>query len=147
MADGTRPLDGTKMVDKMLRRLQVAGPDWKSGVQNPRRDPIAAGIAAKAKWAGNVQKAITEDRFSKGLAKVDKSAMAATIAATPDSAVYDGVARREGKLRTRFTRLASLISSAQSQVQSMAQGTEQERVQRMLKNLELMKAVKAGMQA
>jgi len=147
MADGLRPLDGNAMAEKMLRRLSGAGADWKAGVQNPRRDPIAAGIAAAPKWKDGVTRAANEDRFAKGLSKVDKGAMQATIAATPDSAVFDGVKRRESKLKTKFVRLAGLISTAQGQVQGMSQATEADRVQRMLKNLDLMKGVGKAMKS
>jgi hypothetical protein len=140
-----RALDGNQMVTKLLARSAVAGADWKAGVTSPRTDPIAAGIAAAGKWASNTQRAITEKRFEKGLAKTDKAAMAATIAATPDSAVSDGLVRREAKIRSTFTRLAPLISAAQNQVAGMAQATDADRIQRMLKNLELMKGVGTAM--
>lgn len=52
---------------KWKTRATAAAPDFKAGVQNPRRDWAAATKGAEAAYTAGVQAAITNKSFSKGV--------------------------------------------------------------------------------
>lgn len=149
MADGTgrRLPTPEASVEKMQRRLDAAGGDWKAGVTNPRRDPIAAAIAAKDKHKQRTMDALNSDRYAKGLAQVDKAAMAATIAATPDSAVADGVRRRGAKVLSRTRKYYGLLGTHLGTIDAMPTTTAADSESKMLANLRGMRKIKDGMRS
>lgn len=55
--------------DKWQRRASVAGPDYQTGVQNPRTSWAAAAGAAKGNYQAGVTAAIARDGYSKGVAQ------------------------------------------------------------------------------
>jgi hypothetical protein len=54
---------------KYVARAQAATPDYKAGVQSPRRSQSQAAIAAAPTWAQAVQDAASRGSFAKGLNK------------------------------------------------------------------------------
>ncbi len=60
-----KPIETLKA--KYKSKTAVAGPDYTSGVQNPRRDQKAAAAAANETFKAAVTEAIAEDRFLKGV--------------------------------------------------------------------------------
>lgn len=133
--------DAGRMVEKYLRNTANATQDYVDGVRNPRRDPKAAAVAAAGKWKDRVQQAIQRDAFAKGVANYDVAA--AVEAATSDggSAYASGIAKRRTKISNAFARLAPALGSVSQSIQAMPQNTDADRTQRMIKNLELMRAV------
>jgi len=59
--------DMTKIQEKFVRRTGQAGPDYESGISNPRRDWATATKAAEPNYAAGVQAAIGKGRFGKGV--------------------------------------------------------------------------------
>lgn len=145
MAVGPRVPSGAAMAAKMLARLEADPGAWKAGMLAPKKDPIAAGIAAKGKHKVNTEKALAADSYAKGLAKVDRAAMESTINATPDGAVAEGVARRMDKVTAKMTKLSGILLANAAILDAMPQDTDQQRQAKMLKNLELMRLAKEKM--
>lgn len=60
--------------DKWSRRSGVAGGDYQTGIENPRKNWEVSSIEAKDNYKAGVTKAGTEDRFAKGVkgAGIDK---------------------------------------------------------------------------
>lgn len=52
--------------DKWIKRASTAGPDYASGVANPRRNWAESVRAAGGSWAQGVQKAVANDNYTKG---------------------------------------------------------------------------------
>lgn len=52
---------------KYVARASVAGPDYSSGIQNPKQDQASAAIAAAPTWAAAVSQAAANGSFAKGI--------------------------------------------------------------------------------
>jgi hypothetical protein len=55
--------------DKWVRRASIAGPDYQSGVQAPKRSWSEAAKAAKENWKAGITQAATRGAFEKGVDK------------------------------------------------------------------------------
>lgn len=134
--------DGARMAEKMLRNVARSAQDYVTGVQNPRADFKAAALAANGKWKDSVQRAAAEDRFAKGMQGVDV-AEAIRIATSDGGAAFTaGVAKRKDKITAAMNRLAPKLGAISQQIRQMPQNTPEDRAQRMLRNLELMRGIK-----
>ena len=131
--------DGAAMTEKYLRNTQAAQADYVRGVQNPRRDPKQAALAANGKWKQRTQAAIQQDRFAKGIATYDVAAAVAAATSDGGSAYAAGIQKRAGKVQAAFSRLAPLIASVSQAVQQMPQDSDQQREARMVENLRRMR--------
>jgi hypothetical protein len=58
-----------QIAEKYGRGVSGAGQDYAAGVANPSRPWAQATQAGKARYVAGVQKAISEDRFAKGVAR------------------------------------------------------------------------------
>ena len=133
--------DAAAMTEKYLRNTQAAAQDYVRGVQNPRRDPKQAALAANGKWKQRTQAAIQQDRFAKGIASYDVSAAVAAATSDGGAAYASGIQKRSTKVQAAFSRLAPLIASVSQSVQQMPQDSDQQREARMLENLRRMRDV------
>lgn len=133
--------DAGRMTEKLISRAQASGPDYVHGMQNPRRDPKAAAIRAKGKWASNVQKAITEDRFAKGIQSYDQAEAVAIATGDGGAAFTSGIAKRAAKIARVHQRLAPLLGAVSTTIQNMPQDTEAQREQRALATIRAMRNV------
>jgi len=133
--------DGNAMATKMLRNVQAAQSDFVFGMNNPKRDPKQAALAATGKYKDKTMKAIQEGRWEKSVANYDVAA--AREAATSDGGAgwATGVAKRETKIRAAMTKLAPLLASVSQTVQQLPQDNDAQREQRMVQNLRLMRQV------
>lgn len=133
--------DAGAMTEKYLRNTAAATGDYVRGVQNPKRDPKQAALAANGKWKDKTAKAIQEDRFARGIQSYD--AGAAIQAATSDggAAYAAGIQKRAAKVGAAFQKLAPALSAVSQSVQQMPQDNDAQREQRMLANLRLMRDV------
>jgi len=135
-------LDPARITAKYLARTQAATSDYAFGVQNPRRDPKAAAIAAKGKWQNRVQEAIAKDRYAQGVARYDV-AEAQRIASEDGGAAYAaGIAKRQEKIARVHARLMPKLSAISNQIQSMPQDTDAAREARMIANVRAVRAIK-----
>jgi len=56
-----------KIVDKWNRRVSIAGPEFRDGLQNPKRDWEAATLAAVSAWESAMQEAIRLGSWAAGI--------------------------------------------------------------------------------
>jgi hypothetical protein len=133
--------DPARATEKYMRNTAAATGDYVYGMQNPRRNPKQAALAAAGKWANRVQQAIQRDSFRKGVGSYDEAA--ALQAATSDGggAYAAGIQKRGAKIAAAFQRVIPAIAAVSGQVQQMPQDNEAQRTQRMVRNLELMRQV------
>ena len=79
-----RILPPDKWKERQLGNLKAVGEtNYKVGIASPRKDPIAEGIKAEAKWAARIRKAIEEQRRKKALEKVSVDAVSYTHLTLP----------------------------------------------------------------
>jgi hypothetical protein len=131
-----------EMADKMIRNSANAGTDWLNGTLNPSRSPKAAAAAASGKWKTGVQKAITTDAYSKGVANINEDQMAATIQAVGAAGYTAGIQARQAKIQAAYTRLQPKLLAIKQAISAMPNTTDQDNENRMLTNLRQMRAIK-----
>jgi len=85
--------------DKWVNRASVATEDYRQGVNNPRRDWAQATEGASDSYKQGVQKAISEDRFSKGVSKAGTQAWKRGSMDKGASRYAPGVAASKDKYR------------------------------------------------
>jgi len=110
----------------------AASGKWLDGVNNPSRDPIAAGIDADPKWKDKMEQAIKEDRRKKGLMKVTAAEIVATANALGTGVYSSGVSAREAKVRKVVAELQPLAQSVSDTIQGMSDKTDADREKRLL---------------
>jgi len=133
--------DPQRAAQKLVARAQAATQDYVHGMQNPRRDPRQAARAAKGKWASRLQEAIANDNYGKAVGNYDL-AEAQRIATEDGGAAFaQGVAKRAPKIERVFNTLMPQLAGISSRIQQMPQDNDGQRTQRMIANLEAMRAL------
>ncbi len=133
--------DPARTAAKLIRNAQGATADYVHGMQNPRRDPRQAAVAAKGKWANRVQEAVANDSYGKAVARYDLGE-AVQIATGDGGAAYAaGVAKRESKIMRVHAQLMPQLGAISQRVQQMPQDNEAQRTGRMVENLNAMRAL------
>jgi hypothetical protein len=126
----------------MLRNAGNAGQDWLNGVQNPRRSPTAAAKAAVGKWKNNMQKAIADGRYEKGLAKSSDAQIIATATKVGPAGYTSGIQARQDKIQAAIQILQPKLTAHLAKIDAMPQDTDQQREAKMIANLQGMRALK-----
>jgi hypothetical protein len=116
----------------------AASAKWLDGVQNPSRDPIAAGIEADDKWKDKIMQAVKEDRRKKGLAKVSHADIVKVATALGTGVYSSGVDARKDKIQKVVNELQPLVQSVSDAIQGMSDKTDADREKRLLAARKLM---------
>ena len=124
--------DAAKMADKLVRRVQGAAGDYVDGMNNPKRDPVAAAVRAAGKWENRIQEAIRNKSFEKGVRAQDYPEGVRIATADGGSAFVSGVTKRQSKIQKVYQDLAPRLGAVSQAVQAMPQDTEAQREQRLL---------------
>ncbi len=114
---------------------------WLDGVNNPARDPIAAGIDADGKWRDRMQQAITENRRVKGLQKTSGEEIKKVANALGAGVYSSGVTARTDKIKKTVSELQPLAQSVSDSIQGMSDKTDADREKRLLTARKLMIAL------
>ena len=129
-------------VTRMIDGVNRSGDRWTQNTLNPSKDPIAAGIAAKGKYAAGVQAAITNDSFAKGLAKVDKAAMQAAITNGGAARWSGGIAGRKDKILKAVTAIHALLGPVMAKVNAMPTVSDSDAIAKMTAMFQGWKAIR-----
>lgn len=132
---------------KYKRKVSQAAPDWVAGMRNPKADFKTAAMAAAGKWASGVQDAMTNDRFRRGMGKVDVQEAINTATSDNGAAYTAGAAKRQAKVERVFQVLMPALGAISQQIRQLPQDTPQDREQRMVENLRRMRALKDVLRA
>ncbi len=97
--------------DKWSRRASVAGPDYSSGVQNPRTPWAAAAAAGADNWRQGVTAAASGGRFQAGVRKAGDSKWQQAAVAKGPSRFAEGVALAKPDWETGFQPYHAAIGS------------------------------------
>jgi len=103
--------DMSRITEKFVRKTAAAGPDYESGVTNPRVDWQAATKAAEANYDAGVTAGIAKKRFGKG---VDKAGTAKYLRGAREKGVARypaGVAAGAGDYAAGFEPFRAALAS------------------------------------
>jgi ribulose 1,5-bisphosphate synthetase/thiazole synthase len=132
-----------EIAEKQLRNSANAGQDWLKGVLNPSKDFREAGVKAKEKHKAETIKALNEDRYAKGLQAVNVEDVITTINKVGPQAYVAGIQARESQIRAGIAKRVPLMVEAKRVLDAMPNATDQDRLQKMIKNVELQKGLGA----
>jgi hypothetical protein len=101
------------IVDKWARRAAQAGPDYASGVKQPRRDWQQAASQAEEAYIAGVQQAASEGRYGKGVSEAGTQKWQRKAIAVGAQRYGPGVAAAKSDYQQNFAPFAQVISSVQ----------------------------------
>ena len=104
---------------------------WKRRVSRPSRDPIAASIAADAKWWDRLQEAKRLNLRVTKLKKVGFQGWATAIEATTAADYSRGVEKAEWKFRARIADIRDLVNFVKQTIAKMPDATDADREKRI----------------
>lgn len=115
-------------VDRQIKGVQAtAMTNYATGIDSPKKDPIQAAIASKQAWANQVQLAIQNDLFAKGLQNVtiqDWNSQAKNLGV---QRLVPGIMAKQAKIQAFVTSFSPLLTNLLSSIDQMPTGTSAER--------------------
>ena len=120
----------------------VGRSNYLIGILAPKKDPIAAGIAAEGKYGENTKKAIDAKRRATELGKTDMAEWYKYSHDLGADKLVDGVAKREDKVKDFVDAFQPLLGTHLASVDKLADVTDGDRENKMLENLRGLKALK-----
>jgi len=124
---------------KQIANSLNAGQAWVEGVQRPSRDFKEAAVAAAGKHKTKTMEALNDDRYRKGMAKVNVDEAIATAVAVGAGGYTSGIQARTAKINRVVTELQPKVAALKRNLDAMPQENDQQREAKML-------AAKRGMQ-
>lgn len=115
-----------------VKNAAAAAGKWEKNVLRPRRDPLAAAIAAAPKRAEKVRQALEEKKWEKAMANVDEDLMYSIIKKRGAAAYRSGVEDRKEKVLARVKELQPLVTALKLEIQAMPDVTDADREARLL---------------
>jgi hypothetical protein len=125
----------------MISRASNAGQDWVTGTQNPRKDPVAAAIAANQKRIANFNKSVTAKTWEGAIQRVDPAQTAATVAAVGAQGYAQGIQARKGKITAAIGRLQPLVAAHVAKMDQIQVNSDADAENKMIQNVRGMKAI------
>lgn len=135
-------IDVNKAHAKYLKRTGEAGQDWLDGIAGTTKDISGNAVKANGKWKNAMQAAIANDTWVKRMGRVTTADIKAAVAKAGSTAYTNGIQTRADKVLKAFTRVMPLISGVADKVRSMPADTPAQRDQRMLANVQGLRAIK-----
>lgn len=128
---------------RQIGNLKAVGQqNYVQGISMPKKDPIAAAIAAEEKWAKRIMQAIEEQRRKKALQSVSMQEWYNYAANLGANRLVEGVVKREAKVQRFVNAWVPLLQEHLAKIDAMPAVTDQDMEQRMLENLRGLKALK-----
>lgn len=128
-------------VNKQVKNTLAAGDLWEKNTLAPRKDPVAAAIAANAKRKANLEEAERKDKWMKSMKQVDMTARQETIKAVGAAGFKRGVEARRTKIATKVKKLRPLVMAVKETVAGLPGDTPDQREAKMVANLHMMRDV------
>jgi len=130
-------------IDKQLARVRVSGDDYKRGVENPQRDPIAAAKAANAKRIANLKASIEKKTWEKAMERVTMDDWKKKTLSLGVDRFVPGVEANVDKITKFVDSFQPKLQAVQNSIRAMPEETESQREARMLANVRAMRKLKA----
>lgn len=130
-------------VGKQLRNLQAVGEtNYREGITRPRKDPIAAGIAAQGAYETKMRDPAVLKRRVTGLQRTNMEEWASMAERVGASRLVAGVIERQFKVERAVTSLHSKLGQHLQRIDAMPNATDADRERRMVENLRGLRAFK-----
>ena len=139
----TRVIPGPEWVEKQLRNLQAVGEqNYREGVTRPRKDPIAAGIAAQGAYENAMRDPNVLKRRVAGLQRTNMEEWASMAERVGASRLVAGVVERRFKVERAVSTLHGKLTQHLQHIDAMPNVTDADRERRMVENLRGLKQMK-----
>ena len=130
-------------VEKQINTLQAVGEaNYREGVTRPKKDPIAAGIAAQGAYEAKMRDANVLKRREAGLRRTNMEEWGAMAERVGAPRLVQGVVERRFKVERAVGNLHSRLAQHLQRIDSMPNVTDADRERRMIENLHGLKAMK-----
>jgi len=130
-------------IARQLANLRAVGEaNYGVGIAAPKKDTIAEGIAAEAKYAAQIKKAVEEERRKKALEAVDLQEWFTYSTEIGKPRLVEGVTKREKEVKDFVEPWQPILLDHVAKIDVMPEVTDREREERMLTNLRGLKALK-----
>ena len=141
----TRLVNAADWVEKQLRNIQAVGEvNYREGITRPRKDPIAAGIAAQGAYEAKMRDPAVLKRREQRLRQTNMEEWAAMSERIGASRLVAGVVERKFKIERAVGALHGKLSAHLQRIDAMPNVTDADRERRMVENLKGLRAMKGG---
>lgn len=127
---------------KWSRNAGAAVGDMKKSIEQMTQSPMEAAAQAGASYIAGVQEAYNNGRWEAGLRKVSLADWKQRTIQIGLGRYAEGATKNEGKMQAFMSKFLPQVEQVKSAVRAMPKGTKQERIQRMLANVEMMSSLK-----
>ncbi len=132
-------------VEKQIGNLSAVGEaNYRIGITHPKKDPIAAGIAAQGAYENAMRNQEVLKRRETGLRRTNMEEWASMAERVGAGRLVSGVTDRRFKVERAVTALQSAMSSHLQRIDSMPNVTDADRERRMVENLRGLRAIKGS---
>ena len=141
----TRILKPEDWISRQISTLKAVGEtNYGTGIASPRKDPIAAGIAAEDRYASQTRKAIEEGRRAKALQATNIDEWFTYSTNIGKGRLVEGVTKREKEVRDFVNPWHSMLSDHVSKIDVLPAVTDADMENRVLTNLRGLKGMKSA---
>jgi len=143
MSSVQRVLSPADWKKRQLNTLKSVGEtNYKDGIKTPKKDPIAAGIAAEDKYGTETKKAIEAGSRKAALQKTNMGDWYKYASEIGAGKLVDGVVKREAKVDAFITAFQPMLTTHLGKIDALAEVTDSDRENRMLENVRGLKALR-----
>jgi len=131
-------LDTAEIVSRWERGMATAAEKYKKGIQNTTVNPMERAAASADRYAAGVQRAVSEGRYQRGLARVSKDQWQQASIDKGAARLASGAAASRPKYTEFWTRFGPYLQNVKDRVRQMPRGTLEENLNRMMENARLL---------
>lgn len=139
----TRLLPPPQWIDRQIGTLKAVGEaNYAVGISAPKKDPIAAGIAAEDRYAAETKLAIEQGRRAKKLGKVTMDEWFGYAMSIGKPRLVEGVTKREKEVKDFVTAWQPILLDHLGKIDPMPVVTLRNRIDKAVANSEGLAALK-----
>ena len=139
----TRILSPEDWKKRQIDTLKAVGAtNYKVGIAKPKKDPIAAGIAAQGRYEDQMKK---DEVLARRKTALERTSMAEWYKYSSElgaGRLVDGVVKREAKVGDFIRTFQPLLADHVAKIDALDDVTDSDREERMLQNLRGLKELK-----
>jgi hypothetical protein len=139
----TRILKPEDWIDRQIGTLKAVGEkNYGTGIASPKKDPIAAGIAAEDVYAAETKLAIEERRRAKALEATNMDEWYGYSRDIGKGRLVDGVVKREKEVHDFVRPWSPILSDHLAKVDPLSTVTLKNRIDKAVANMEGLAALR-----
>jgi hypothetical protein len=145
MTLGPRVVDAEAWTEDMTTAAKNKSAKWLANSLKPRKDPKDRARKAAKKYQNNMEEALREKRWDKGIDAYDETVRQETIAAVGEAGFSRGIDTKKGKIAHKIGKLQPLVAAMTETLDKMPVDTSEQRAAKMIAARDGMIAVKKKM--